>query len=174
MRTILRETRIALFFLPLFFLVASSVHATDQHTIDFIVKSGDNLYDICEKILEDPKDWRWVAMVNRLKNPRRIFPGQKLIVPVRLLKGLPVDGVVTFIKGDVQLNLEKKSEWKTLNLNDTISQGNWIRTGKESAAEISFGNDFSVFLRPNTTIEIMAARRKGALYLLRRRHGTSK
>ncbi len=166
MRMILRKTRIALFFLPLFFLFVSSVHASDQHTIDFIVKNGDNLYEICKKILEDPKDWRWVAMVNRLKNPSRIFPGQKLIIPVRLLKGLPVDGVVTFIKGDVQLNLEKKNEWKTLNLNDTISQGNWIRTGAESATEISFGSDFSVFLRPNTTIEITAARKKGAFYLL--------
>jgi hypothetical protein len=166
MRTSPVETRIALVFLLLILSFSSSVHAFDQHSVDFIVRNGDNLYDICEKILEDPEDWRWIAMVNRLKNPNRIFPGQKLIIPVRLLKGLPVNGLVTFVKGDVQINLEKKSGWETLSLNDTITQGNWIRTGIESAAEISFGNDFSVFLRPNTTIEILAARRKGALYLL--------
>lgn len=50
-------------------------HADDDYTIEVIVEKGDSLYTICEKILEDPEDWRWVAMVNRIKNPNLVSPG---------------------------------------------------------------------------------------------------
>ena len=156
----------AILLLFLFLLLPLAVHADDDHSIEFVVKNGDNLYKICEKILENPEDWRWVAMVNRIKNPRMIFPGQKLIIPTRLLMGVPVDGIVTFVKGDASIKLKNAQEWKTLQLNDTITQGDRIRTGAASAIEITFENDFSIFLRPGTTLEITAARKKSAVYLL--------
>lgn len=143
-----------------------AVSADDDLSIEFIVKDGDNLYKICEKILENPEDWRWVAMVNRISDPHRIFPGQKLIIPTRLLKGIPIDGLVTFIKGVVSIKLAEAEDWKRLQLNDKITQGNWIRTGDQGTIEISFQNHFSVLLRPNTLIEITAAREKSAIYLM--------
>ena len=163
---ILHEHRIAIFILFLFSLLPTSVHAEDNYAIEFMVQKGDNLYTICEKILEDPEDWRWVAMVNRIKNPHRIYPGQKLIIPTRLLRGVPVDGTVTFVKGDVSIKLKEDQGWQKLYLNDKITQGNWIRTSVSGAIEISFENQFSFFLRPNTTVKITAARKKSAVYLL--------
>jgi hypothetical protein len=80
--------------------------------------------------------------------------------------GVPVDGIVTFVKGDASIKLKNAQEWKTLQLNDTITQGDRIRTGAASAIEITFENDFSIFLRPGTTLEITAARKKSAAYLL--------
>ena len=80
--------------------------------------------------------------------------------------GVPVDGIVTFVKGDASIKLKNAQEWKTLQLNDTITQGDRIRTGAASAIEITFENDFSIFLRPGTTLEITAARKKSAVYLL--------
>jgi hypothetical protein len=156
----------AIIFLFLFLLLPLAVSADDDHSIEFIVKDGDNLYKICEKILEDPDDWRWVAMVNHINNPHRIFPGQKLIIPARLLRGIPIDGLVTFIKGIVSIKLTGAEEWKKLHLNDKITQGNWIRTDEQGTIEISFENHFSILLRPNTTVEITAARKKSAVYLM--------
>ena len=147
-------------------LLPLAVYADDDHSIEFIVKDGDNLYNICEKILENPKDWRRIAMVNRIKNPHQIFPGQKLIIPTRLLKGIPIDGLVTFIKGVVSIKINEAEEWKNLQLNDKITQGTWIRTSPQGTIEISFENHFSVLLRPNTTIEITSARKKSAIYMM--------
>jgi hypothetical protein len=160
---IFRNTLVLSILLSLFSLAA---HADDDHSIEFIVKEGDNLYQICEKILENPEDWRWVAMVNRIRDPHQIFPGQRLIIPTRLLKGIPIDGLVTFIKGVVSLRSTGAEEWKKIHLNDKITQGNWIRTSEQGTIEISFENHFSVLLRPNTTVEIMAARKKSAIYLM--------
>ncbi|MEZ4579613.1 MAG: LysM peptidoglycan-binding domain-containing protein [Desulfobacterales bacterium] len=147
-------------------LLPCATLAADDHSIEFVVKDGDNLYKICEQILENPEDWRWVAMVNRIKSPNIIFPGQKLIIPVRLLKGIPIDGLVTFIKGVASVKVTGTEKWKPLSLNERISQGNWIRTGGEGTIEISFENGFSVLLRPDTTVEITAARKKSAVYLM--------
>ena len=160
---ILRNAIILSILLSLFPLAVSG---DDDHSIEFIVKNGDNLYKICEKILDNPEDWRWVAMVNRISNPHRIFPGQKLIIPTRLLKGLPIDGIVTFLKGVASIKLNGLEEWQMLHLNEKITQGNWIRTSEQGTIEISFENHFSVLLRPNTTIEITAARKKSAIYLM--------
>ena len=162
----LQILRIVIILVFLFSLFPMSVSADDDHSIEFIVKDGDNLYNICEKILENPDDWRWVAMVNRISNPHRIFPGQKLVIPTRLLKGIPIDGLVTFIKGVVSIKLAETEDWKKLQLNDKITQGNWIRTSEQGTIEISFQNHFSVLLRPNTIIEITAAREKSAIYLM--------
>ena len=150
----------------LLFLLPLAVYADDDHSIEFVVKDGDNLYNICDKILDNPEDWRWIAMVNQIKNPHQIFPGQKLIIPTRLLKGIPIDGLVTFIKGVVSIKLSGAEEWKNLQLNDKITQGNWIRTSPQGTIEISFENHFSVLLRPNTTIEITSARKKSAIYMM--------
>jgi hypothetical protein len=162
----LQILRIAVILTFLFSLFPMAVSADDDHSIEFIVKNGDNLYTICEKILENPEDWRWVAMVNRISDPHRIYPGQKLIIPTRLLKGIPIDGLVTFIKGIVSIKLAETEDWKKLQLNDKITQGNWIRTSDQGTIEISFQNHFSVLLRPNTIIEITAAREKSAIYLM--------
>jgi hypothetical protein len=55
----LHAYRLAIFILFLFSLLPVSAQAEDNYSIEFMVKEGDNLYKICEKILEDPEDWRW-------------------------------------------------------------------------------------------------------------------
>ncbi len=129
----------------LFSLFPLPVSADDDHSLEIIIEKGDNLYTICEKILENPEDWRWVAMVNRIKNPYRIFPGQKLIIPTRLLMGVPLDGTVTFVKGDASIKLKDTQEWKSLQLNDRVTQGDRIRTGAVGGIEITFGKIFLFF-----------------------------
>ena len=74
--------------------------------------------------------------------------------------------MVTFVKGDVSIKLKDTEEWKSLHLNDRINQGDRIRTGAIGGIEISFGDEFSIFLRPDTTLGITAARKKSAIYLM--------
>jgi hypothetical protein len=168
METTMPVCRIALFLGLLLVLPPLAECASDEQFIEIVVKKGENLYHICELFLENPQDWRRVASLNRLQNPDRIHPGQKLVIPVRLLRGVPVDGVVTFVTGDVSLKENRTQAWQSLGLNDKVVQGNWVQTGRDGAVEITFENEFTVFLRPDTVVEISAARKKGALFLLYR------
>jgi hypothetical protein len=168
METTMPICRIALFLGLLFLLPPLAECASDDQVVEIVVKKGESLYHICELFLENPQDWRQVASVNRLKNPEMIHPGQKLVIPVRLLRGVPVDGVVTFITGDVSIKEKQTQAWRSLHLNEKVVQGNWVQTGPNGAVEITFENEFTVFLRPDTVVEISAARKKGALFLLYR------
>jgi hypothetical protein len=162
------KPRIACQYLFLFFCVWCAViprvNATEGQTIGLSVKRGDTLSAICERYLESPGLWKKVASLNRLPNPHRIFPGQKIVIPVKYLKGLPMDGTVTFVRGEVGIFIRASEEWKTPVLNSKISQGSRIRTGEDGTIEITFGDGVSFLLRSNTSLEITTAQQKGALY----------
>jgi hypothetical protein len=67
----------------------SNVHASEDPTFELTVTEGDFLINICKKYLESSRGCPEIATRNSLKNPDLIYPGQKLIIPVRLLRGIP-------------------------------------------------------------------------------------
>lgn len=50
-------------------------------TRTYVVKKGDTLSKISIKFYGTAAKWRKIADANKLKNPNRIFPGQKLKIP---------------------------------------------------------------------------------------------
>ncbi|MBN2124700.1 MAG: FecR domain-containing protein [Deltaproteobacteria bacterium] len=132
--------------------------------VELTVVHGDNLVNISKKYLEDSTRWREIARVNRLGNPDLIYPGQKLIVPVRLLKGVPADGVVAFVKGDAEVCLKKEGTWRKVRLNDRILRGSRLKTGDGSTVEIAFEDGDSLLVRSNTDIEMALMEKKGLFH----------
>jgi len=137
-------------------------------TVEVTVVTKDNLINICKTLLEEPRKWGIIAKINKLRNPDFIFPGQKLIIPVDMLRGVPLDGMVTFVSGEVRAQAKEGEEWKTLHINDRLKQGSSIRTGDESGVEISFEDGDSFLMRSNSTLTIRAAKKRGVLNFLQR------
>lgn len=152
--------KLSFLFLVLFCLVGAPAQAADEQSIEIIVVQNDNVINLCEKYLEEPSRWPEIARLNRLKNHDLIHPGQRLIIPVRYLKGLPVSGRVIFVKGDVTVRSDTNGQWKAVGVNDLISQGQILRTGPQSAVEIVFEDGTSFFQRPETTLEMNQSQRK--------------
>ena len=82
-------------------------------TVEVTVVTKDNLINICKTLLEEPRKWGIIAKINKLRNPDFIFPGQKLIIPADMLRGVPLDGMVTFVSGEVRAQAKEGEEWKT-------------------------------------------------------------
>ncbi|MGQ4678607.1 5'-nucleotidase C-terminal domain-containing protein [Paenibacillus polymyxa] len=55
---------------------SATAQAANSHV--YVVKSGDTLYDISRK---HGTTWQQLQQLNKLKNPHRIYPGQKLDLP---------------------------------------------------------------------------------------------
>ncbi|URJ61463.3 5'-nucleotidase C-terminal domain-containing protein [Paenibacillus polymyxa] len=55
---------------------SDSAQVTNSHV--YVVKAGDTLYDISRK---HGTTWQQLQQLNKLKNPHRIYPGQKLDLP---------------------------------------------------------------------------------------------
>lgn len=47
----------------------------------YVVRRGDNLSKIAQRELGDANRWREIAAANNLRNPNRLQPGQRLVIP---------------------------------------------------------------------------------------------
>ncbi|RKU11678.1 hypothetical protein C6501_12420 [Candidatus Poribacteria bacterium] len=76
----------------------------EDTTLITIVK-GDTLWDLCQEHLKDPLRWRELSKYNDFTNPHLIYPGEKLRIPLSMVKD-----VVEMAEEDVaeqQAELEK-------------------------------------------------------------------
>ena len=138
-----------------------------EDLVELTVVKKDYLIKICKKYLEYPKKWRQIAKINNLKNPNLIYPKERLNIPIELIKGTPLDGKVTFIKGDAQLQELSKEKWVPLKLNDKIKQKSLVKTGEDSAIEITFEDGSTFFLRQNTELGLNTVQKKITSHLIR-------
>jgi hypothetical protein len=171
LKGICMKSRIFLVLFSVLFLLSFSPvlgYAEDDRTIQLTVEKNHNLINLCRKYLEDPSKWPEVGRINRLKDFNLIHTGQSLIIPVRLLKGVPLDGRVLFVKGDVALRAAGGESWMVLRPNDPVGQGGLVRTKQESVVEISFDDGTSFLLQSDTTLDLNRAEKKGAVHLFQR------
>lgn len=131
--------------------------------MEVTVAKGDYLIAIGERYLDNPRQWKQIAKINRVRNPDVIFPGQILRIPIELLKGIPIEGEVKFIRGNAEVREKEGNEWKKLSLNDRVVEGSTVRTGKESEVEIRFKSGDFWNQRSDSTVKVTTARQKGDL-----------
>lgn len=75
----------------LFFLIVSLTLCTmivvAQEVVEYVVKPGDTQWSIAEEKLKNPYDWPKVWIANpEVKNPDLIYPGQRIKIPISLVK----------------------------------------------------------------------------------------
>lgn len=126
-----------------------------------VVTEGDNLATLSEKYLDEPGDWLAVARANGLKDPHLIHPGQELVIPAHLLKGVPAMGRANFVKGDVQIMAPPEDGWRPLDPGEEIPPGSRIRTGAEGFLEMTFEDGSVCFVKPGASLRILRARKRG-------------
>jgi LysM repeat protein len=74
-------------FLLFFILLPSLIGAQQQEYKDYMIEKGDTLWNISDKELKDPFLWPKVWKENPdIKNPDRIYPKQKIKIPLYLLQ----------------------------------------------------------------------------------------
>jgi hypothetical protein len=162
--------RLPLFFMTIWLILIPCLTLAseiEEQTVEITVVRKDTLSHICKTYFGDANQWRRIAKINRLKNPDLIFPGQVLKVPVEILKGTPIDGVVTFVKGNATVRESANEEWRVLHVDDHVNEGSALKTGDESGLEISFEDGTAFLMRANTTLEVRTAQ-KGIAHFMHR------
>lgn len=102
-------------------LVLLAGAAAAQETVSYRVQPGDSLYRIAQAQLEDPRQWRAVAQLNRLRQPDRLQPGELLLLPVALMKGSPLSATVAYVRGGVTL------EGRPVDIGDRVGESGMLR-----------------------------------------------
>lgn len=143
----------------------SRATGTPPSTVEITVERDDFLIAICDRYLEKLSLWPRIAKLNRLADPDRLKPGQKLLIPVDMLKGTPLEGSVTFIKGSVSSRIGSVSAPQALHLGSKVPPGSEVRTAAESSVEITYEDGTSFVLRDNSAVSIKAAKKTASHYL---------
>ncbi len=156
------------FILLMLIFVSSFASAYEEPGIEVTVKDGDTLIGISEQYLANPQNWNEVARINKMANPNLIYPNQIIIIPTRLLKGGPTQGLVSFLQGSVEFQPPGIEKWQPLFLNTKITEGSRIRTKEDSGVEITFKDGSSFLQRENTISKLQTATTRGDTYSLYR------
>lgn len=144
---------------------AVSPASAGPSTVEVTVEKHDFLINICKKYLEKPSSWRAVAKINRLPDPNHLMPGQKILIPVDLLKGTPLDGTVTFVTGPATFQPPGQPSYRPLQAGTVIPSGTELKTAAGSSLEVSYEDGTSFLLRENSCLIIKAASKNLGWYL---------
>lgn len=137
-------------------LCAPAAWAAPEAVLPLTVRAGDTLWRLSNEVLTGPAAWREVARRNRLPDADRIYPGQVLQVPQRLLRAQPVDARLVLVQGDVQL------AGRPAVAGEAVSAGQLLRTGSGASAVLELHDGSRLRVQPATDAALAESARLGA------------
>ncbi len=121
--------------------------STVEPSLRYTVQAKDSLIKFSSEVLVEPKAWPEVAKFNALKDANRIYPGQQIDVPLRLLKFRADGAKVISTSGDVSVAA-----------GSNLSEGGQIKVGPNSSAVIELADKSVVKVLPGTLAELLKNR----------------
>ena len=127
-----------------------------EHSVEFRVSPRDTLIGLSQQVFTSPAAWREIARLNRLPDANRIYPGQVLHVPVRLMRATPVAVQVTSAVGDVRVGDA------AVQAGVTLAEGQSLQTGANASAVLELADGSRIRIPPASLAEVLASRTYGA------------
>jgi hypothetical protein len=119
-----------------------------EPTLPYTVRPADKLILLANQMLTGPAAWGEVAKFNKLRNPNQIRAGQKIDIPLRLLRSTDAPTKVVSTQGDVTLN------GQPLTVGQTVPVGAPLQTGANSSAVLELADTSRVQMLPNTLAQV--------------------
>ena len=127
-----------------------------EPTVDFTVLRSDTMIGLSNSVLVSPAAWREVASLNKLVDPNRIFPGQVLRIPTRLLRAEAANATLVSVTGDVQANGGRAETGSAL------IEGQSLQTGPGSSAVVALADGSRMQVAPSSLAQVVSSRNYGA------------
>ncbi|MEP7100122.1 MAG: FecR domain-containing protein [Burkholderiales bacterium] len=144
----------ALFAAAIMAALATGARAEDT-VVEFVVVRADTLIGLSRSVLISPTAWHEVAKLNKLPNPNRILPGQRLHIPTRLLRGDAVSATLVSVTGEVLAGDTPAA------VGAKISEGQSVQTGPNSSAVVALADGSRVRVPPSSLAQVAASRSYG-------------
>ena len=146
--------------LILFVILLTKLSAESYITIT--VNPGDTLSKISKKYLNNVDKWKELLKFNNIDDPNKIFPGEKLKVPVSIAKKeilvvKPIvsanssQAVAVFVKGKVWKDEKGKEE---VNKGNILSENSEIITDNNSGTTIKFYDNSQLIIGAGSKVKL--------------------
>lgn len=128
---------------------AQSPKTEAEPALAYTVQASDKLIRMARDLLVNPKAWGEVAKFNQLKNPDLITPGQRIQIPLRLLKYQPATGRVISVAGDARVGGAPAT------VGMPLTEGSRLQTGANSSVMVELGDGSKITMLPNTLADVV-------------------
>ncbi|MBT9598685.1 MAG: FecR domain-containing protein [Vitreoscilla sp.] len=128
--------------------MAAAAPAITEPVLDYTVVAGDTLIGRGNTLLRSPAAWREVARLNRLANPNLILPGQRLRIPLRLLRAEPAPARLASAEGDIRIDGLPAAAGAAL------APGQRLSAAERSSAVLVLGDASRVVLAPGSETQL--------------------
>ncbi|WP_292107210.1 FecR domain-containing protein [Brevundimonas sp.] len=135
----------------------ASAQPDEGRTVAYTVTSGDTLIDLAESWLLRREDYRVVARLNGVTNPRRLAVGRTLRFPVHLLRTRPAVAVVSNVRGEA--SVRSGGETRIPGQGERLQEGAIIATGANAFVRLELPDGSHVALPSQSRVRISRLRR---------------
>lgn len=139
--------------------LCSAVNAEDEFV--YHARRGDTLIGIGRQLLAEPRHWREVARLNRLRDPDFILPQQAIRIPVHLLRGEPAPGQVLHAVGGARL-IAPGSAAVPAEAGAPVEEGTQVVTGDDGYVTIRLADGSTLRVQAGSHAQVTQARAVGA------------
>lgn len=127
-----------------------------SRTVAYEIKPGDTLYGLAERYLIQPGDYRAVARLNRVADPRRLSVGRPLQIPLPLLRTAPSEARIANFRGAV--TVETRGLAQPAVAGREMEEGDVISTGANAFARLALADGSHVSLPSRSRVRIARLR----------------
>lgn len=133
----------------------ATAQAADEPMLEYTVSLRDTLIGLSTNVFASPAAWREIAALNQLRNPNRIYPGQVLQVPARLMRYRVSPARLVSANGDVRVAGNAAAAGAEL------SEGQTLETGESASAVVELADGSRLRMPPSSLAEVVASRHYG-------------
>ena len=132
-----------------------TTHAADDPMLEYTVSPRDTLITLSTTVFASPAAWREIAALNQVRNPNRIYPGQVLKVPARLMRFKTSPAKLLVATGDVRVAGVAAAAGAALN------EGQTLETGEAGSAVVELADGSRLRMPPSSLAEVVSSRHYG-------------
>ena len=125
-------------------LLLPTIAAAQEPVWRYTVRPGDNIWDLSRRYLANWRNWTQIQELNGIVQPRRIPPGTRLSIPLRLLRLETASAILVEASGD--LTLLRAGDAIGVAEGDTLELGDKLLTSEQSSAVIRFADGSEVVM----------------------------
>lgn len=115
----------------------------------YVVKKGDNLYNLGVRYFARPGDYETVRRLNRIPNPRSLRPGSTLVIPYRVMRTQPITAELVAYSGAVRI--EQAGRLAAPRVGLPIVEGMALTTGPNGFLTVELSDESRITLPSNSS-----------------------
>jgi hypothetical protein len=124
-----------------------------------VVQTGDNLYVLARRYLDDPRQWPQLQSINQIKDPLRLMPGRTLVIPAALLRLPTAAAEVLHVAGQPRIQVGPGLDPTPLAVGGRVAEGARIEVGDGGFVTLRLADGSVVRLTTGSTIRWRELRR---------------